>query len=238
MSDKITAEAPELSDVLYRRLAQLLQRSGLEVGDALPTEAELGRDLGAGRQRVREALSVLEAFGVVVSRQGARRVWRGFQASDLATRWIGFVDDPAAATRELLEVRHALETSLLPMVIPRISADDLARLRVLSEEMVERALRGESFAEQDQQFHRGLLAPLDNAFVDRFLESFWVVFAAAQDDDSVEEDPVIAAMHGRIVDAIEAGDTRRAVHELDAHFYGVRNRYPDIAFGASTELAV
>lgn len=238
MSDKISPEDSDLSDVLYRRLAQHLQRSGLESGDPIPTEAELGHELKAGRQRVREALSVLEAFGIVASRQGARRVWRGFRASDLATRWIGFVDDPKSATRELLEVRHALETSLLPMVIPRLTESDLVRLRALSEEMVERALRNESFAEQDQQFHRGLLAPMGNAFVDQFLQSFWVVFGATPNDDSVEEDPVIAAMHGRIIDAIEAGDTRRAVHELDAHFYGVRNRYPDIAFGSSAGLIV
>lgn len=237
MSDKYFSEDTDLSDALYRRLAQHLQRSGLQPGDPLPTEAELGHELGLGRQRVREALGVLEAFGVVVSRQGARRVWRGFRASDLATRWIAFVDDPEVATRELLEVRHALETSLLPMVIPRLTPDDLARLRALSEEMVERALRGESFAEQDQKFHRGLLAPMGNAFVDQFLHSFWVVFSASE-SDKVEEDPAIAAMHGRIIDAIEAGDARRAVHELDVHFYGVRNRYPDIAFGATADLTV
>lgn len=237
MSDKYFDRDSDLSDTLYRRLAQHLQRSGLEVGDPLPTEADLGHELGVGRQRVREALGVLEAFGAVVSRQGARRVWRGFQASDLATRWIAFIDEPEVATRELLEVRHALETSLLPMVIPRLTPGDLTHLRALSGEMVERALRGESFAEQDQQFHRGLLAPMGNGFVDQFLHSFWVIFAASE-SDKVEEDPAIAAMHGRIIDAIEAGDTRRAVHELDAHFYGVRNRYPDIAFGASAGLTV
>lgn len=238
MSDKIEVTGSDLSDALARRLAQHLQRSGLEIGDPLPTEAELGAVLEVGRQRIREALSVLEAFGIVVSRQGARRVWRGFRAADLATRWIGFVDDPEVATRELLEVRHALETSLLPLVIPRLQPSDLARLRLLSEEMVERALRNESFAELDQQFHRGLLAPMGNAFVDQFLQSFWVVFAAARREEPVEEDPAIAAMHGRIIDAIEAGDTRRAVHELDAHFYGVRNRYPDIDFGTTPPLPV
>ncbi len=103
---------------------------------------------------------------------------------------------------------------------------------------MERALRNESFAELDQQFHRGLLAPMRNAFVDQFLQSFWVVFAAARREEPVEEDPAIAAMHGRIIDAIEAGDTRRAVHELDAHFYGVRNRYPDIDFGTTAALPV
>lgn len=230
MSDKFSSDISDLSDPLYRTLAHHLQHSGLEVGDALPTEAELGAKLFVGRQRIREALSVLEAFGIVVARQGARRVWRGIRAADFARRWVGFVADQDAATRELLEVRHALETSLLPTVIPRLGAADLVRLRALSEEMVERAERGEGFAQQDEQFHRGLLAPLENAVVDEFLHSFWVIFAAAK-DESVEEDPAIAAMHGRIIDAIEAGDARRAVHELDAHFYGVRNRYPDIAFG-------
>jgi len=237
MSDKYLSEPSDLSDSFYRLLAHHLQHSGLQIGDALPTEAELGAELFVGRQRIREALSVLEAFGIVVARQGARRVWRGIRAADFAARWVEFVTDQDVATRELLEVRHALETSLLPTVIPRLGAADLSRLRALSEEMVERAERGEGFAQQDEQFHRGLLAPLENAVVDEFLHSFWVVFAAAK-DEAVEEDPVIAAMHGRIIDAIEAGDARRAVHELDAHFYGVRNRYPDIAFGAPGGLPV
>ncbi|WP_341955708.1 FCD domain-containing protein [Microbacterium sp. LWH13-1.2] len=226
-----------MSDALYRRLAQHLQSSGVQVGDPLPTEAELGAQLEVGRQRIREALSVLEAFGIVVARQGARRVWLGIRAADFATRWVGFVTDRDVATRELLEVRHALETSLLPTVIPRLTVEDLARLRALSEEMVQRAVRGESFAEQDEQFHRGLLAPMQNAVVDEFLHSFWAVFSSAK-GENVEEDPAIAAMHGRIIEAIEAGDARRAVHELDAHFYGVRNRYPDIAFGVPGGFAV
>src|SRR5690606_7336168 len=137
------------------------------------------------------------------------------------------VDDPEVALRELLEARHALETSLLPAAIPRLTTDALQRLRELSEEMVVLAERGEQFVAQDEEFHRGLLAPLGNAVVDGFLRSFWAVFAAASNGEDVVEDPTIAAMHGRIVDAIEAGDARRAIHELDAHFYGVRNRFPD-----------
>lgn len=238
MSDKLSERMLNLSDELYLQVARYLQARGVEAGDPLPTEGELGEALGVGRQRVREALSVLEAFGVVVSRQGARRVWRGFRASDFVVRGARLIGDPETALRELLEARHALETSLLPMAIPRLSEGDLQRLRGLAEEMLALALRGDSFAEQDEEFHRGLLAPLGNAVVDGFLQSFWSVFAASPKDDDVVEDPVIAAMHGRIVDAIEAGDARRAIHELDAHFYGVRNRFPDIAFGSPAGLSV
>ncbi len=237
MSDKMSSTAPNLSDELYLQVAEYLQTQGVANGDPLPTEGELGAVLGAGRQRVREALSVLEAFGVVVGRQGARRVWRGFRASDFVVRGARLIDDPDVALRELLEARHALETSLLPMAIPRLGASDLQRLRELAEEMLALALRGDSFSEQDEEFHRGLLAPLGNSVVDGFLQSFWSVFAASPKDDDVVEDPLIAAMHGRIVDAIEAGDARRAVHELDAHFYGVRNRFPDIAFGQPVGLS-
>lgn len=236
MSDSQREGRTFLSDELYVQLARYLLAEGIAVGDPLPTEAELGAALGAGRQRVREALSVLEAFGVVVGRQGARRVWRGFRASDFILRGAGLIGDHETAIRELLEARHTLETSLLPLAIPRLTPAELQCLRGLSEEMVARAERGESFADQDEKFHRGLLAPLGNAIVDSLLQSFWAVFAAAPKDDEVIEDPEVAAMHGRIIDAIEAGDARRAVHELDAHFYGIRNRYPDIAFGAPVTL--
>ena len=106
--------------------------------------------------------------------------------------------------------------------------------------MVVLAERGESFEELDEEFHRTLLAPLANSALDAILQTFWAVFSAFRashsNDESVAEDPEIAAMHELVIDAIEEGDVQRAVHELDKHFYGIWNRFPDMAFGSSSAL--
>lgn len=233
MSDKQWASGtPE--QPLFHRVMEVARHRGLQPGDPMPSEAQLCGDLDAGRQQIREALSSLEALGIVVSRQGARRTWKGFDMSAFLGRTISLLDDAHEGARGLLEVRHALETSMLPAAAQRLARADLEKLRALAREMVGRAESGKSFADLDEQFHRALLAPLENPALDAILQSFWAAFSASRpDDDSVTENPEIAVMHERVVDAIEEGDMRRAVHELDAHFYGVRNRFPDVNFGTA-----
>lgn len=59
----------------YKQLAQHLREAisqGIyQKGDALPTEWELSQAHGVSRQTVRQALSVLEDYGLIMSRQGS-----------------------------------------------------------------------------------------------------------------------------------------------------------------------
>ncbi|QGH69727.1 FadR/GntR family transcriptional regulator [Pseudactinotalea sp. HY158] len=236
LSDNI--EEGGLNRSLFARVARLLRSRGIRGGDALPTEASLARDLGVGRPQLREALSALEAIGVVRSRQGARRVWVDFDLGRFSMRALSILAPDDAVARDLLEVRHALETSLLPRAVQFLDRVQRAELRELAAEMLSLAKGGQSFSSIDMAFHRQLFSPLNNSVLNGVLESFWAVFDEIRPpSETVVEDPEIAAMHGYILDAIEEGDMRRAVHELDAHFYGVRNRFPDMTF-SSHEAAV
>jgi len=225
MSDNDGSVARDMSDTPHGRIAQVLHASGIRPGDRVPSESELSARLSMGRQQVREGLSVLDAFGVLAGRQGARRVWKGYNPGALVSAGaaLGSADEDVVAA--LLEVRQALETSLLPSVAVRIPDHELAELRELAHRMVVLAEAGERFNELDAQFHRRLFACLGNSVLDGILLAFWVQFdAAAPDVSSAAADPDIARMHVRIVDALADGDQRRAVHELDAHFYGIRQR--------------
>src|SRR6188472_56821 len=52
-------------DRLVEQIRELVRDRGLVIGDALPTERELGELFQAGRNTVREALQVLKAYGIV-----------------------------------------------------------------------------------------------------------------------------------------------------------------------------
>ncbi len=231
LSDKLLAREPIDADGLYMRITKHLRAIHTQVGDSIPSESELSRALGVGRQQVREALAVLEGFGALESRQGARRIWHGLDSGSFAYRAATLLANSDESVIELLEVRHALETALLPKAAARLTQRELDELRSLANQMMHRVEEGLSFADLDECFHRTLLAPVGNAVLDGTLQAFWVVFAATNPgQDNVDEDPEIAAMHGQIIDAIEKGDTRLAVYVLDSHFYGIRNRFPNIAF--------
>lgn len=219
MSDRFGAEG------LVVRLARHLRASALRDGDVLPSEASLMADLEVGRQQLREALRVLEAFGAVDSRQGARRRWRGVDLGSLVSSFAQLTGSPHEATAELLGVRQALETSMLSKVMPLHTPAGLAALRELALAMEGRAAEGRSFIDLDEQFHLALFAPLRNSTLNGILAAFWTLLDVVEgpDGDGVA-DPEVAAMHTAIIDAMQAGDFNLARYELDTHFYGVRLR--------------
>jgi len=211
---------------LFVRLAHFLRGAGVEPGDTIPSESALTRRLGVGRQQIREALSALEALGALRSRRGSGRVWIGFDLHTYVLRALSLAPPTPDMVQGLLEVRQALETSFLSLAVTTLDAEHRHRLRELADGMVERANAGRSFSDLDRIFHLTLAEPLNNPVLEGILTVFWQVFDALPETDVfIAEDPKIAAMHGYIVDAIEQQDVKRAVHELDAHFYGVKTRF-------------
>src|SRR5215207_8076431 len=66
-------------DVIFQ-VEEAIADGRLQPGDRLPPERELAQQLAVSRASVREALRVLEAFGIVTSRQG-----RGADAGSVVT---------------------------------------------------------------------------------------------------------------------------------------------------------
>ena len=48
----------------------MIRKGELKVGDKLPKEADLAREIGVGRSSLREGMKILAAYGVVEPRQG------------------------------------------------------------------------------------------------------------------------------------------------------------------------
>lgn len=210
---------------LVTRLAEHLRAGEVSVGVVLPSESILMAELDVGRQQLREALGVLESFGMISSRQGARRRWIGTDLGALIASSAQLAGAPRETLAELLVVRQALETSLLAKVMPLHTATSRAALCTIAHEMEARAETGRSFADLDEQFHLGLFAPLRNSTLEGVLGAFWILLGAIEGPEGeVAVDPEIAAMHTAIINAIEVGDFNHARYELDTHFYGVRRR--------------
>lgn len=219
MYDKLQEEQ------LFVRVADHLRGLGLTDGSSLPSESVLMEALGVGRQQIREALRVLEGFGVIESRQGARRRWCGIQLGELVALSARVGGSTAETMAELLQVRQVLESAMLTKVIPLLTKSDIDELLRISHAMEDRAHAGKSFADLDEQFHLYLHAPLRNSTLEGILGAFWTLLRAVEGETpKVAVDPVVAEMHTAIVEAIADGDYDLAVHELDTHFYGVRRR--------------
>jgi DNA-binding FadR family transcriptional regulator len=222
MSDK---SPPALSTGLTSevRLIASVVELGFERGDVLPSEGELASATHSGRPSLREALSVLEAFGVVRSRQGARRQWVGFDARTFGEYLAATLAATPGAVDELFSIRHSFEATHLPRVMSLMDDGQRTALRRVVDQMSAAARRGEHLDELDEEFHTLLFSRVGN----RIFEGLSIAFWRLQSDvpsRRAEDLPSVAAMHARILEAASGNDVRLAVHELDAHFFGIEQR--------------
>lgn len=210
---------------LHQTVLRLFHERGILPGDAIPTEQDLSAVLGVSRSALREALAVLEAFGVVISRQGARRTLGSFDAFLLTSEVLQLLPPTAHDLRELLDVRRVLEVAFFPIAVAGMPDKKIRELRTITDRMEAKAARGQAFLEEDTLFHASIYAHLGNKTLEGLLTTFWRMFEESPNETRVGGDlPEAARSHARIVDGLEAGDTALAVHQLNVHFFDVRAR--------------
>lgn len=129
----------------YEEIALQIRRQiedgRLKPGDKLPSTREISEQFGVGRSTTREALSALKAMGLIDIRQGGGcRVAAVQPAVPGAPAAAGppellSLRDGRKTLLELLEVRQTLEVSIASIAAAKRTAEDLAALRALLEEM-------------------------------------------------------------------------------------------------------
>ncbi|RAR53340.1 DNA-binding FadR family transcriptional regulator [Paraburkholderia unamae] len=212
-----------------------IERHGLRFGDALPSEGQLAQDLGMSRPSLREAMKSLESLGVVESRHGEGIYVKAFSFDSIIDNLPYAFIAEGHSLRELLQVRAAIEIGAVPEIHARIPAADVARLRVLAQQMLARAEAHELYEEQDREFHATLHQCLDNPFLSRLIDLFWQVFRRLNHSTGQPEHWLIEATardHIDIVDRLEAGDLGGLVKAYRKHFDTIFARMDAEAAGA------
>jgi DNA-binding FadR family transcriptional regulator len=185
------------------------------LGAKIPTEPRLVEALGVGRNTVREAVRALVHAGVLECRQGSGTyVISTDELSGAVTRRLA-----AAQHAEAVEVRRAFEVEAGRLAALRRTPADLATLdRALAHrEAAWRSGRVAEFVEADAALHTAIVAAAHNAMLAELYASFGTAMrATVADAVGAELHPDRYVDHGRLVEAIHAGDPDRAAHEAGA----------------------
>lgn len=211
-------------------------RHGLKGGEALPPEAALAQQLGISRPSLREGMKALESVGVLQARHGEGVFVAGFSFDAIVDNlpYSMLADD--LQLLHLLEVRTALEVGMVPRIVGLIPPEDVARLRGLAQRMLQRAQAGESFAEEDRDFHATLFACLGNPFLDRLVDLFWKVFHRMADtlpQIGPSSRLQTAREHLAIVDNLASGNARALQQAHERHFDEIRKRVTSLRVPAN-----
>ena len=186
------------------------------VGTRIPPEADLAATLGVGRNTLREAVLALVHAGLLERRQGSGTYVVG--ARELASAVARRVADAHVA--EVLEVRRALEVEAARSAAGRRTAEDLTALdgALRRREAAWQSGQADAFVDADVLFHQTVVAAAHN----RILAELYADFSAALRSSLTDQiggrlTPDRYSDHGRLVEAIRAGDPARAAVEAGAY---------------------
>lgn len=223
---------------VVERIRERIQAGDWPVGAKLPTEAALMADFEVSRTVVREALSKLQAAGLVETRHG------------IGTFVIGPGDGPAfKITAEqfntlqdviaVLELRIGLETEAAGLAAQRRTEANLVALRRALDAVIAAVEAGQDSVAADFQFHleiaratqnrhfTELMATLGAQIIPRARLEQAGLTAAASAELSADREAYmrrVNAEHESILDAIASQDAESARAAMRTHLSNSRER--------------
>lgn len=195
-------------------------RGDLRPGDPFPIEADLGREFGASRSVIREAVKSLAARGLIESktRTGIRVMppthWNLLDPEVLSWRYSAM--PPVQFYSELFEIRQMIEPQAAALAAERGHASDIVEIGEAYAEMTRVSPSSAAAIDADLRFHRAVLAAGRNALLHQMGHLIAVGLYISHQTSS-ESFTVFLPQHGKVYDAIRARDAqgaRRAMEKL------------------------
>ena len=208
-----TTRRTGLVDQVIEQLRAAVTQGEWPLGERIPTEVELGEQLGVGRNTIREAVRALAHTGLLEVRQGDGTYVRATsEVSGAIRRLCG------SELREVLQVRRTLEAEGARLAALSRTEEEVAELwSLLARRETElRERRWEDFARTDAEFHtavvraghNGLLTELHRGLTEVITAS---VAATSSITPGVDHVPEIG--HEGLAEAIAERDPDRAAAE-------------------------
>ena len=225
-----------LADHVVEKLLALVQDRGLQPGQKLPAERQLAEELGVSRTSVREAIQKLVSQGVLSARRGDGT----YVQSRPTAHWLqeamqplaGLMDADPHYRYDVLETRHALETSTAWLAAQRATAQDKAHIQRCFEVMLQHQQSGhaELAARADAQFHLAIAEASHNLVLVQVMHSLFTVVLSTVERNRHDmfrlSAPVtlqaLTAQHQALMQAILDGEPQRARECIGEHLEHVR----------------
>ncbi len=152
--------SPGLAYDIVTALTQQILLGQMAPGEKLPSESAIVGEYGVSRTVVREALSKLQAAGLVETRHGVGT----FVLERDERHGLHLTHDTAASVRGILELRMGLETQAAALAALRRTDEQLQQMRQALDDYQDSLANNDSAVEPDVRFHRLIAQATGNTY--------------------------------------------------------------------------
>lgn len=222
---KLNERTTTLVDVVQKTILEYIKKNHLSPGDKLLSEEALSKQLGVGRNVVREALSGMKSFGILESRKK-----RGIVLQELdVSKNLDKIFYPEMLSKDtivdLLELRYTIETGIAHTLFSRIQDKDITDLeRILKSEVVMED--GRIPIMMEQTFHTRIYQIIGNQVILNMQQTLFHTYRYMYDhfrEFSKYNEYIIKnnlkTSHKDILEALKSGDEKRYSEAIRHHLY-------------------
>lgn len=206
-----TARRTGLIDQVIEQLRAQITAGVWDIGDRIPTEAELAQLTGTSRNTVREAVQSLVHAGLLERRQGSGTYV--LASSELA----GAVSRRVAAAHavHVLEVRRTLEVGAARLAAERRTSEDVALMRSLLNQRNQALAthRVEDALTLDVALHRAIGKAAHNPVLTELYDNLVSALQENVRANYIAGGGMSDSEHVGLVEAVAAGDADAAASE-------------------------
>lgn len=215
-----------LSKQVIDELVNLLTTGQLKPGDRLPSELELMEMLNVSRPVMREALTSLEAMGIVI-----RKTRNGtFFSNKIGSKPFSLMLALSVGDlKAILETRISLELGLVTLAAEKITVEDLKKLK----ETINYMASHTDYREADREFHRIIAHSASNPILEGIIDPLLNLYDTTLDQiprgNRNPEQTLVE--HKEIYEALAQHDPVKAYMSMYNHLNSVRKRAIDSSQG-------
>ena len=216
----------KLYEEVIQRIEEMIKTNEMQPGDKLKSEKELAAYFGVSRMAIREALSALQAAGLLEVRHGSGIFIRDVNKSMTDHITLKLLNDRESLLN-ILELRKGLETEGAFLAALRADDTDLNKMEEYLEKMRVEIEKGGSAAHEDFKFHCALIKATHNPVYSSVFDSIAAVFnqglTSSHDYFRVSQGPrlVVLDEHYLIYDCIKKREPERAKRAMRNHLENV-----------------
>jgi GntR family transcriptional repressor for pyruvate dehydrogenase complex len=174
----------KISQKIVEQVKRIIFEGGLQPGDRLSTEKELAEQLQVSRPTLREALTVLEAIGLIEVRPREGSIVKSLVPQSIQDPIQDMIDVDPMKVLDLFEVRKKIDSEGAAMAAQRATEAELKRIQGYALTLEDRVEEMKSILELEpgKLYQKTFFAIADathNSVYAHFMKSIWTLLEGA-----------------------------------------------------------